>query len=376
MVFNLNIDQEFCLALGLKPTNAEAYVLSYLTKAATWAEPIQIKKQTWYFVSRTKVVADLPWISRKPDTIYRYFTALADKNLIEYQKMGKYDCIRLEEVCQFWGKAKGEEFLGHLSEHSDRYPGALGQVSEFYSDRYPTYYSIILDNSIKDTKGDFPKSPPTQPEAGKSKKAAIPEDVAKLLEDSGDKQHKLWTRLTQKTRKYIPQVLEVVSYYNEITGTSTKPYTVGVYDNVVRWLKEGHTLEDFKDVLNYKYWYFTEKMPEPSNINLETWLRPKRFEGNLERAKVWKQQEAPVDLSKATNESYINFVQYVSKSELDLQRFIPTEAQYVDYLERNSGNQAGAKSRLVAALNKLVQDPRKYSHTNLIDLAEGAKQFA
>lgn len=132
----------------------EAYLFSWIYELPSWADRIIIKSDVFYFCSKGKIVSELPLISDKPDTIYRYLKSLSSKNLVLIKKIDGKDYVSITDLGKTWNDS-GQ------SEYSEKNPNELGKFSELNSDLNPTYnniYSItIIDNITKDNFADFLK---------------------------------------------------------------------------------------------------------------------------------------------------------------------------------------------------------------------------
>jgi len=96
-------------------------------------------------------------------------------------------------------------------------------------------------------------------------------------------QTKLQQRLNCKNAKHEAQVIEIVDYFNQVSGHSAQPHTKGALELILYWLNEGYTILDFKKVIDFKTRLFKE-MKKPENIALDTYCRKIHFEDNLEKA--------------------------------------------------------------------------------------------
>ena len=157
MKFNINIDQRFCLEWGLN--FAEGAVFGILYNLSSWADPVMIDGQIFYHASRNKVMGELPMLTDKPDTIYRIFKHLSDpqRALIQYEKDGRKDLIRLTDRGKTWNSEKNPS----LADNSENFPAELGKKSENNSEKNPT------DNntSIISTTNNNPLSPANEIES-------------------------------------------------------------------------------------------------------------------------------------------------------------------------------------------------------------------
>jgi DNA-binding PadR family transcriptional regulator len=100
MKYTILIDQVKSLEWEL--SLSEAAMFAFVYNLSSWAEPIYVNGQTWYFGSRNKAVEEVPIVTDKPDTVYRLYKSLQAKGLIEWQKFGEKDCIRLTDIGRQW----------------------------------------------------------------------------------------------------------------------------------------------------------------------------------------------------------------------------------------------------------------------------------
>ena len=107
MKYYLHINQAKAIELGIKNIN-QAHVFDLLISASSWATPININDRLFYWVSRQKICEELKLLSLKPDTVYRHLKYLANLKLIDYQKDGLKDCVRLTRL--------GKSYIGNKSE--------------------------------------------------------------------------------------------------------------------------------------------------------------------------------------------------------------------------------------------------------------------
>lgn len=95
---------------------------------------------------------------------------------------------------------------------------------------------------------------------------------------------KLQKRLNCKNAKYETAVIQIVDYFNSVTGRVSQYHTAGALSLMLYWLNEGYSIDDFKAVIDFKTKLFTD-MKKPENISLDTYCRKTTFEDNLEKAK-------------------------------------------------------------------------------------------
>ena len=135
----------------------EAYIFSWIYTLPSWAKKIIIDEKEFYFSSRKKVCEDMPLISDKPDTIYRYYKELQKKGIIVLKKFEEKDCICLTEKAKEWGVKVWQ------SEHSENNSIEIGKKFDMTSEDNSTDYinskDYINNNSIIGKKQKFLENP-------------------------------------------------------------------------------------------------------------------------------------------------------------------------------------------------------------------------
>lgn len=155
MRFSSYINNQRCLEWGLNANQGALFDL--LNQAASWAKEIVIDGVVYYWVSRNEVIKELPLFYSKPDTVYRHFKDLAEKEVIEYQKLDGKDLIRLTAKGKTWN-----EFNSDFNPNNSEIDPTLGNKSENTrieirksSDLNPTNnntnYKNTIDQNIKKT---------------------------------------------------------------------------------------------------------------------------------------------------------------------------------------------------------------------------------
>lgn len=140
-------------------------LMDLLNQAASWAEPRVINGKIYYWVSRNKIVKEIPVAYAKPDTVYRALKLLADKGLISHVKDGKRDMVNLTEKGKTWnvkGTTIGDAILGEnsdLGDNSEINPPKLGNKSEKHSEINPTYKNTSNTPNTNEKKVYAPEKP-------------------------------------------------------------------------------------------------------------------------------------------------------------------------------------------------------------------------
>ena len=117
MRYTHNINASRCLEWGLNLN--QGALVDIINQASSWATVSQIDGITYYWVSRNKIISEIPLAYSKPDTVYRALKLLAEKGVIEHIKDGKKDLVRLTEKGKTWnvaGTSQGDLKLGNKSE--------------------------------------------------------------------------------------------------------------------------------------------------------------------------------------------------------------------------------------------------------------------
>lgn len=228
-----NIDNQFMMDHGL--TLAETYVLEWMLNLPIWADKYIVNKTTVYFASKNKACEDLPMITRKNDTMYRYYKRLEEKGLIRNHKISNKDYIELTELCHGWNSIRRSEVR----------PDQSGSLSESTSDVRPT--NSISNNSELNNSTLFDN------EAIQD----IPKEVIKYLNQARGKMIKESGKANQKFR-------------------SEKRFGFKFTDKNFKLVKariaEGFVLEDFKSVIDFK-------VAEWKNGKMRKFIRPETLFG-------------------------------------------------------------------------------------------------
>lgn len=130
MRFSTYINNQKSLEWGLNANQAALFDL--LNQASSWAEEVVVDGVVYYWVSRNKVIEELPLFYKTGDTVYRHFSELNEKGLIVYLKQGKHgdkDLIRLTEKGKSWNEFRPEQTRDNSEINPNKQP-ELGNKSE------------------------------------------------------------------------------------------------------------------------------------------------------------------------------------------------------------------------------------------------------
>lgn len=134
MRFTNSINASKCQEWGINL--AQGALVDLINQASSWAKPHVVNGEVFFWVSRNKIIDEIPVAYSKPDTVYRSLKILADKGIINHVKEGKKDLINLTEIGKSWN-VKGTDIsntkLGNKSDidiNSEISPTLLGNESE------------------------------------------------------------------------------------------------------------------------------------------------------------------------------------------------------------------------------------------------------
>jgi hypothetical protein len=173
-----------------------------------------------------------------------------------------------------------------------------------------------------------------------------------------DPELRLIERLNPKNLKHAGLIYDVTAHFIEKTGKKqTKPYTQGMFDKVVYWANRGYRLEDFKKVIDFKVWYFTEKFPKPENINLVSFIRKEHFETNLSSAQEWQENPAQGSTEAVKGDIYYSrFVKFIENNYPQFNGMVPNASRFFEAI-RNNPSKAQQLRRVVNLLAKENHTP-------------------
>lgn len=118
----------------------EAYLFSWIYELPSWASKVTIEGEVFYFCAKSKISEELPLLSSKIDTIYRYLKSLSEKELIKITKVDNRDYVCITQKGVSWNE----------SDSSEKNPSKLGKKSEFSSEKNPTDNYTIYNNYSND----------------------------------------------------------------------------------------------------------------------------------------------------------------------------------------------------------------------------------
>ncbi len=114
----------------------QAYLFSWIYELPSWASSVIIGNDVYYYASKNKAVKELPLLTDKVDTMYRYYKQLEGLGLITLKKIDGHDYISITQKGKQW-------YYNDKSNGNSDLNDELGFKSESNSDSNPTYNNII-----------------------------------------------------------------------------------------------------------------------------------------------------------------------------------------------------------------------------------------
>ncbi len=108
LMYSIQIDQPTAIAWGLN--SQQAMVFALIHQLPTWADSVQIEGNTWYHLSKGKLISELPLLTDKPDTAWRYLRQLVGAGVIETMPIGNRTHVRVTKKGKAWNRTKDGEF--------------------------------------------------------------------------------------------------------------------------------------------------------------------------------------------------------------------------------------------------------------------------
>lgn len=140
MRYNSTINNVKANEWGL--TIQQAYLFSWFYELPSWANKVMIENEIYYFASKNKAIEELPILTEKPDTMYRFYKQLECLDLVIIRKIDGKDYVALTTKAKEWNLSK--------SDYSENNPSIVGLFSENYSENNPTYNNTINNNKNKE----------------------------------------------------------------------------------------------------------------------------------------------------------------------------------------------------------------------------------
>jgi len=214
MRFNTSINNVKAKEWGLNLPLS--YLFAWFYELPSWANKVVIENEIYYFASKNKAVQELPLLTEKKDTMYRYYKQIEKLGLIKIKKVDDKDYICLTKKAMGWNYSSDNSELNptprkqirttsetnptprkQIRTTSDLNPTPLGNKSDPPSDLNPTYNNTNTNNNTKDNSKTIIKS-----KNEKEKEVFTEKDFPKILIELGaDETHvKDWMK-SRKNKK-------------------------------------------------------------------------------------------------------------------------------------------------------------------------------
>lgn len=228
----------------------EAYLFAWFYELPSWAEKVIIEHHVFYHASKNKAVNELPILTEKVDTMYRYYKKVESKGLVKIKKIDGKDYIALTEKGKTWNLNQ----IGRSSDHSEIYPNHVGNLSEPNSEIYPTNNIINTNKNYNNkTIGSNKNLKPSEPK----KEKEIQSQPGGLFDE-----------------EMIPDLpSQILNYLNDKKPTSRNfENTRSNLSDIKARIKEKFKLDDFKLVIDYK-------VKEWNKPEMKKYIRPSTLFG-------------------------------------------------------------------------------------------------
>lgn len=176
MQYTILINQEKALEWGLNAQ--QAMLFAFLYEVPSWARPTTKDGTVFYHISKGKVVAEMPLLTDKPDTVYRLMKQLEERGLLSLTNSGPYTLMAITDQGKTWNRdddlprrnirpnnkavSNGSPRRNIRRKHSptsEKNPGYPGEKSDLTPDISPTDHITRSDNQSyqhRQSAGAFP----------------------------------------------------------------------------------------------------------------------------------------------------------------------------------------------------------------------------
>lgn len=151
MQLTVPIDQG--CAMRWKLSLAQSLVFSFVYSLPSWATSKTVDGQVFYYITKGKIIEELPLLTDKRDTAYRHLKSLEDAGLIEIKRFDGSMFIRLTDKAKEWNRKSSESTPRKNIRHSEKNP-STGKKSDprkkirDTSENFPSDLGNISDVSV------------------------------------------------------------------------------------------------------------------------------------------------------------------------------------------------------------------------------------
>jgi hypothetical protein len=152
MKYNIYLNQQKATEWGITPQ--QAILFSYLHDLPSWADCYIVSGIPHYYITKQKIITEMPLLNCKPDTIYRWIKQLSELGVIHIIHKGIGSLVGITKKGATWNGEMSSRQMGishgHGSEGVDEDPTLLGSVSGKTSDVHPTNNNTNNNNTKTD----------------------------------------------------------------------------------------------------------------------------------------------------------------------------------------------------------------------------------
>lgn len=250
MKYSSLIDNVSSQAWGL--SIQQAYLFEWIYSLPSWATPAIIDNHEFFFASKTKAIEELPLLTDKLDTMYRYYKQLEEKGLIEVRKVDGKDYLRLTEKAKLWGRKSGVSDL-NPSKKSGFKSGKVPEIN-------PTYKTTISDKitSSDEPNGSSPQTDifgvkATQKKATAKKEKKQPDENFTSFKEIWFREYPLLAAgFNGASAKHLSDIIRstrsILTLQNYVPS---KENVDSIFEKVILYVKEKHHFCDGKPLTTW-----------------------------------------------------------------------------------------------------------------------------
>lgn len=229
-IYNININVWYCIKYWISFEQASILVL--ILKLSNWAEKMEYEWETYFRLNIAKIKQDLPMLSSKQDTIYRYIKRLSDLWIIK--KVPKLDYYRPTNIWIMYD-------YNCESDSSEINPIPVGNKSDTSSEINPIYNNTNINNNTnnKESNNILSDSSGQEKTLENGNKNSIYDSILAKWNSMWIIKH---TKITSDMKKYID--LRLKEYTKDEIEKAIQIYW-WIVTNPQSWFKFNRTLAQF-----------------------------------------------------------------------------------------------------------------------------------
>lgn len=292
MRYTHSINQVKCIEWGL--TLSQGALMDIINQASSWADAEVVDNQVYYWMSRNKIIDEIPLAYDKADTVYRSLKTLSQKGLINYIKKGKKDLISMTKKGRTWNSkdtSKPQNKLGFKSElddNPDSNPSKSGFKSENNSDSNPTDKNTSI---YKSTNNNFLEKKPisenfkaTDEQLAKIEKYGI--NSAMLTESFVSYNKTSDTKCLDWNDMFTVFLNNHITQYR-LSPVTSKPFVktdIVIQNSDVYHPSQSNSQPATNNPVATDNWHWKEPLPNLSVAETEKAIKAQRMQGETKKA--------------------------------------------------------------------------------------------